>query len=105
MYVCGCVHVYLCVCMCVYVCMWLRVTTFRDRSCDLNSVTGDPDSCSLWIRYNGNSKTDPWDDPEIHTGPCSEDQMKIRIQNRVISCVCFLFISVLFHVSAFNLFQ
>jgi len=23
----------------------------------------DPNSCSLWTRYNGDSKTDPWDDP------------------------------------------
>jgi len=23
----------------------------------------DPDSCSLWTRYNGNLKIDSWDDP------------------------------------------
>ena len=51
--------------MCLYisVCDWLRVTAFRTGSDDPNSVTRDPDSCPLWTRYTGDSKTDPWDDP------------------------------------------
>ena len=82
---CECVRVYLCLCVC-----WFRVVAFQTRSCDLNSVTGDTDSCSQRTRYTGDSKTDPWDDPEMCTGSCSEDQTTIRFQNRVISCECLL---------------
>jgi len=55
------VSIYVYIRRCVYV--RLRVTAFQTRSCDPNSVTGDPNLCSLWTRHSGDSKTDPWDDP------------------------------------------
>ena len=50
MYVCGCTCICLCArvgvaCIYVYMCVQLCVTAFQTRSCDPNSVTGDPDSC------------------------------------------------------------
>jgi len=50
MYVCRCTHMCLCArvgvaCIYVYMCVQLCVTAFQTRSCDPNSVTGDPDSC------------------------------------------------------------
>ena len=72
--------------------VWLRVTAMQTHLVRFGPVTGDSQLCSLWTRYIGDSKTDPWDDPEIRTRSCSEDQISIRIQNRVISCEC-LFIS------------
>jgi len=112
MYVCG-LPVYVCTCgvhvwvrvwvYFVYVlifpsslCVWLRVTGFRTRSCDPNSVMGDSDLYPFWTRYTGDSKFDPWDNPEIRTSSCSEDQMAIRFQNRIISCECLF--SCLFHI-------
>jgi len=74
LYVYGCVHVYLYVR--VSICVWLRVTTIRTR---LVRLGPNPDSCSLWTRYTGDSKTDPWDNLEICTDSCSEDQTTIRI--------------------------
>ena len=46
----------------------------------------DLDLRLLWTRYAGDSKTDPWDDPEIRTDSCSGDQTVIQFQNRIISC-------------------
>ena len=92
MYVC----IMLVVCMCTYVfvyhrvCVRLRVTVFQTRSWDPNSVIGDLELCLLGNRYHGDSKTDPWDDPEIRTGLCNEGQTMIKIQNYVISCECLL---------------
>jgi len=43
----------------IYLFVRLRVIAFQTRLCDPNSVTGDPDSCSLWTRHSGDSKTDP----------------------------------------------
>jgi len=37
----------------------------------------DLDLCSPWTLRTGDFKTDPWDDPEIHTGSCSEDPTTI----------------------------
>ena len=71
-------------------CVWLYVIAIRTYSCDLNSLTGDTNLCSLYTRYIGDSKTDTRDDLEIHTGLCSKDQTAIRIQNRVILCECLL---------------
>ena len=74
----GVKHVFMFICMC-----WLRATAFW--ICLVRSEPSyrrpgpDPDSCPLWIRYIGDSKTDPWDNPEISTGSCSEDQTAIRI--------------------------
>ena len=53
----------------------------------------DLDSCSLWTRYTGDSKTNARDDPKIHTGSCSEDHTMIQFRNHVISCEC-LFLSI-----------
>ena len=81
-----------CVCVRVYIrvssCVRLHVAAIQTRSCDPNSVTGDSNLFPLWTRYTGNSKTDPWDDSEIRTGSCNEDQTVIWFQNRVISCEC-----------------
>jgi len=89
MHVCMCIYV-VCVCIRVYVRVssWvgLRVAMFRTRLVRVGPIAGDTDLCSLWTRYTCDSKTDSWDDPEIRTGSCSEDQMAIRFQNRVISC-------------------
>jgi len=95
MYVCMyvCVYMYVCNCVSIYYvygyvlqrCGLARVVRTGNRRPGL-----DPDSCSLWTRYNGNSKTDTWDDPKISTGSCSEDQTTIQIQNYVISCECLL---------------
>jgi len=100
-YVYGCipVRVYIWVCMnnyvyifmFVYLCVRSSATALRTCSERLGHVTEDSDLCSLCIRHDGNSKNDPWDDPEIRIGSCSEDQTSIRIQNRVISCECLLF--------------
>jgi len=46
--------------------------------------------CSLQTQYTGDSKNDLWDDPEIPTGSCSEDQTAIQFQNCVILCECLL---------------
>ena len=73
--VCVCARVYQeCMCMCgcvtdklsIYVyayviaCMLQRFQTRLVRS---GRVIGEVDSCPLWPRYTGDSKTDPWDDP------------------------------------------
>ena len=62
---CACVgvnRVFMFICMC-----WLRATAFQNRSVSsepsYRRPRPDSDSCSLWTRYTGNSKTDSWDDP------------------------------------------
>jgi len=88
--VCGCVYmcIYVYVCLQVFVvCSVITDSFVRSEPCNRRP---DPDLCSLWTWYTADSKTDPWDDPEIRTGSCSEDQTAIRIQNRVISCECLL---------------
>ena len=55
-------------CVSMFICMcWLRVTVFRTSSVrsepSYRRPGPDPDSCLLWTRYIGDSKTDPWDDP------------------------------------------
>ena len=106
-------RVYMFICMC-----WLRATTFR--VCSVRSepsfriLEPDPDSCSLWTRYIGNPKTDPWNDPYISTGSCSEDQTAIHFRNRIISVsvrscaiahlplsVCIYLLHLSFHVTFF----
>ena len=64
----------------INVCVWLHVTASLARS------GLDPGSCSPWTWCTGDSRTDPWNDPEIRTGSCSEDQTTIWTRNRVISC-------------------
>ena len=63
---------------CVLQRLWTRLVWSGLGTRDLNL-------CSLSIRYTGDSKTDPLVDLEIRTSLCSEDQMAIQIQNRVIS--------------------
>ena len=94
-----CMHVQTCICVrgyvCVGLCVWLLVTVFRTR---YRRPGPDLDLCSLWTRYNGDSKTGPWDDPQISTSSCSEDQMAIQFRNRVISCECSFLCTSLFTV-------
>ena len=73
MYVCG--YTRMCPYACVgvnrvimFICMcWLHAIVFQIylvRSEPSYRRSGlDSDSCSLWTRYIGNSKTDLWDDP------------------------------------------
>jgi len=78
MYVCGCIRMCLCARVCrvhVHVCNSVFMFTcvfgcvlkqLQTHSCDLNPVIGDSDWCSLWTQYTGDSKTDPWDDPDSY---------------------------------------
>ena len=54
----GVKHVFIFICMC-----WLRVTASRTHSVRSGPVARDSDLCPLWTRYDGDSKTDIWDDP------------------------------------------
>ena len=83
---------------CVFVCDWVSLCFncgSRTHSCNLNRqqetqtqsgfmLVVDPDS--------SDSEIGPWDDPEIRTSSCSEDQTAIMFQNCVISCE-YLFLS------------
>jgi len=105
MYICMCCvydWVYTCVCVCtsvneyIYImCVWMRVAAITDlfvrSKLDNRRPRPDSDLCPLLTQYTGDSKTDPRDDPEIHTDSYSENQMAIRIQNCVISCEYLLF--------------
>ena len=82
MYVYTCIRIYagVHVCLCVYIvkcirvrgyvcvssCIWLRFIVFRIRLVrsepSYRRPGADPDSCSLWTQYNGDSKIVPWDD-------------------------------------------
>jgi len=85
-----CIWVYMCVyvngCMFVWVHGLGCVLQCSDLFGEIRTVVGDSDSCSQMTRYTGDSKTDPWDDPKIHTSSCSGDHMVIRFWNHVISC-------------------
>jgi len=82
-------------------CVWMRVAVISDAFVQSGLITGDSELYSLWTWYTGDSKTDPWDDPEIRTSSCSEDQTTIRFKNHVISCEC---LSIdLFLIQAFHL--
>ena len=92
-------HVYKRVIMCTYVLyiimwVWLRVTGFQTvRTIRTGNGRLKPDmvSCSLWTRYTCDSKIIPWDDPDIHNGSCSEDQITIRFKTtsfHVSICFC-----------------
>ena len=61
----------------------------------------DPDSCSLWAQYIGDLKTAPWDDLEIRTSSCSEDQKVIQFYNLIISCECLFLCHFFFTVIVF----
>jgi len=88
-----CVYVYRCIPVCVYICVrvsscvWLCGTAIRTRLVRSGPIVEDSELCSLWTRYDGDSKTDPWYDPGIHTSSCSEDQTVIWAE------------TVLFHLS------
>ena len=101
--VCMCGYVYI-VCVYVYTCTYLRsvlcvgvnfpsplgvrlrATAIAESFGEVRIVTGDLFWYSLWTRYTGDSKIDPWDDSKIRTSSCSENQTAIQIQNCVISC-------------------
>ena len=70
--------------------VWLRITAFLDLF--VRSKLGNGRFVLVLVMnwYTSDSKTNPWDDPEIYTGSCSEDQTVIQIQNCVISCDCLL---------------
>ena len=99
MYVCLGVCISTCMyvgCVYVYECMFMWV---HELGCVLQRFgpvwwgpdpLQDSDLCPLWTQYTGDSKTNPWDDPEVSIGSCSKDQTVIRIQNHVISCECLL---------------
>ena len=96
-YTCGCTCVCVCTCNDVHVCVnshpslyLVTCYSITDPFVRFGPVTGDSDLCSLCTRYTGYLKIIPWDDPEIPTGSCSEDQTAIQIQNCVISCECLL---------------
>ena len=86
-----CVYVYGCIPVRVYICVHvsscvLRGTVIQTRFVRFGPIAGDLVWCSLWTQQLGDSKTDTRANSKIRTGSCSEDQMAIRIQNRVISC-------------------
>ena len=103
-----------CVCMCVCVC-WFPFLSVYLVACysildsfvrsELGNRRPGPDSelCPLWTRYNGDSKTDSWDDPQISIGSYCEDQTTIRFQNCVISCECLFLCISLFPVIGMRL--
>jgi len=65
------------------------------RSDDPNSEPGVSDSRSLWNRYTGDSKTDPWDDPEIRVM-----KTRWRFDSETTSFhvnVCFFFTIIVFY--------
>ena len=78
----------------IYLYIRLHATVFRTHlvrsELSFRRLGPDSDWCSLWTRCVSDSKTDPWDDLQISTGSCSEDQTAIRFRNRVISCECLL---------------
>jgi len=81
--------VFVCMIVC-YVWIFVRVCMVTCHS-DMDPLVRsglDLNSCSPWTQCTGNSKTDPWDNSEIHTGSCSEDQTMIWTRNCVISCKC-----------------
>ena len=63
------------VCMCG--CMLQRFESDRAIRTSNKRPGPDPDSCSLWIRYTSDSKTDKQDDSEIRIGSCSVYPMVI----------------------------
>jgi len=78
-YICIYVGVHICVCCtCVRVYLYPWVFGYVLQRCELvraiwtnnRRPRPDPDSCSLWTRYTGDSETGPWDDSEIRTGSC-----------------------------------
>ena len=92
MYVCI-YYVYGCTCVCMYtgVCScelmgWVACCSIRTRLVRSGPIAGDSDSCSQMTRHTSDSKTDPWDVPEIRTSWYSGDQTAIRFQNSLISC-------------------
>ena len=104
---CGCTRVCVCTCSGVHVYVLISpssvclVTCYNVSDSFLWSgpVIGDLNLCSLRTRYIADSKTDLWDDTEIHTALCCEDQKAIRFQTTsfqvsVCSCIIFLFLVV-----------
>jgi len=81
--VCVCTSLY----ECIYImCAWLRVAAITDSFVQSELGNESFRLCSLWAWYTGGSKIDPWDNSEVCTDSCSEDQTAIWIKNHVISC-------------------
>ena len=78
-YICigECTCVFMCTCgyMCLVIC-YKDADLFLRFEPDNRRPRSVLDLYSLWTWYTGDSKTNLWDDPEIHT--CSEDQMMIQ---------------------------
>ena len=74
----GCILVRVYNCMGVSSCVWMRVAVILDAFVQSGPDTGNSELYSLWTQYNGDSKTDPWDDLEIYTGSCSEDDNSVQ---------------------------
>ena len=92
----GCMHkcmYVVCLCTSVYGCE-MRVAAFRTYFLRSGLITGDLELCPLWTRFNGDLKTDPWDDLEIRTGSCREDQR--RFGSKTVSFHVSLFVALLF---------
>ena len=88
-YMCtGCIPIRVYNCMGVSSCVWMRVTVILDAFVQSRPVTENSELYSLWTRYTGDSKTDPWDDLEICSSSYSEDQMTIQFKIHVISYEC-----------------
>ena len=111
LYACMYILVYICIgvctcafmCTCGYMCL---VICYIDADLFVRSEHGnrrlrpDLDLCSLWTRYASDSKTDPWDDPEIRTDSCSGNRTVIRFQNSVILCECLFLCLFIFTVAS-----
>ena len=66
----------------VYVCMFcIADVSIQIHLYDLNQVTENSDSCSLWTDSLAIQRPDTRDDSEIQTSSCSADLMMIRTQN------------------------
>ena len=99
MYVCVGIHVcmhYVSICVCVHMCLHNHRVCLVARYSFSNSFVrpefGNRRFKVVLIRDSIHRRFEdrPMDNPEIHTGSCSEDQTTIRFQNCVISCECLL---------------
>ena len=92
----GCMHKCMYV-VCLYTSVYgceMCVAAFRTYFLRSGLITGDLELCPLWTQFNGDLKTDPWDDLEIRTGSCREDQR--RFESKIMSFHVSLFVALLF---------
>ena len=91
-------------CLCEFMCLvmyYSDMDSLMRSEPDNRRPSPNSDLFSPWTRYTGNfcnSKANPWDNSEVHTGSCSEDQTAIQFQSHVISCECLLLYYFLFTV-------